>query len=111
MAASHDHDGQVITDGAEGAVVSIHASPRASASSVGPLAGCSLRVRVTASAVEGAANLALIKLLSEVTKIPRSHIEIVAGQSSRRKRVLFRGVSAEELAGRLGLDRSLVAPE
>jgi uncharacterized protein len=111
MAGPRRQDEAVIIDRADGAVVSILASPRSSTNGVGPMENGALRVRVTAAAVDGAANVALIKLLSEVTRIPRGRIEILSGQSSRRKRVLFRGITAEELADRLGLGRGSVSPE
>jgi uncharacterized protein len=111
MTGSRRKDDTLVSDRADGAVVSILASPRSGANAVGPVEDNTLRVRVTAAAVDGAANSALIKLLSEVTRIPRGRIEILSGQSSRRKRVLFRGIAAKDLAHRLGLDRSLFSPK
>ena len=96
-----ESDQHWITDRADGAVVSIHASPKSGSNRVGPVDNGLLRVRVTAAAVEGAANLALIKVLAEATNVPKSRIQIVSGESSRRKRVLFRGMNASDLADRL----------
>jgi uncharacterized protein (TIGR00251 family) len=104
MAGPQRQDETVIRDRVDGAVVSILASPRSNTNAVGPIENGTLRVRVTSAAVDGAANAALVKLLSEVIGIPRGRIEILSGQSSRRKRVLFRGITSEELANRLGLD-------
>jgi uncharacterized protein len=86
-----------ITDRAEGAVVSILASPKSSVNRIGPLEEGMLRVRVTAAAVDDAANAALIKVLADATGVPKSRIELISGHSSRRKRLLFRGVAASKL--------------
>jgi hypothetical protein len=47
--------------------------------------------------VEGRANEALVKFLADIFKIPRSHIEIVRGETSRHKVVRVRGVALEEI--------------
>jgi uncharacterized protein YggU (UPF0235/DUF167 family) len=44
-------------------------------------------VRVAAQAVDGKANVALIKLLSSFLDVPKSSIRITAGHASRFKRV------------------------
>ena len=43
------------------------------------------RVRITAAPVDGAANAAVIKMLAEYFKIPKSQIKIVRGETSRDK--------------------------
>lgn len=44
-----------------------------------------LHVSVTASPTEGKANKAVIALLAEYFDVPKSHIEIMSGHSSRTK--------------------------
>lgn len=92
-------DGVVTSDGTRSRL-SILVSPRSSRDGIGPLEGDRLRVRVTAAAVDNAANKAVIRLLSDRLTVPRGSLEIESGQTSRRKRVSF-AVSAEELRGRL----------
>ena len=46
-------------------------------------------VRLRAKPVDGAANKALIELLSRTFDIPKSRISIVRGESSRFKKVLI----------------------
>jgi len=94
---SHAERESWISDRAEGAVVSILATPKSGANHVGPVENNELKVRVTAAPADGAANAAIVKVLAEATRIPKSRIEIVAGHASRHKRVLFRGVGAGEL--------------
>jgi uncharacterized protein (TIGR00251 family) len=92
-----------ITDRADGAVVSILATPKSNANLVGPVERDELRVRVTARPTDSAANAAIVRTLADATRLPRSNIEIVSGQSSRHKRVLFRGVSSAEILAKLNV--------
>ena len=56
-----------------------------------------IRIRLTASPVEGKANAALVKFLAEVLDVSRTQIEIVRGEKSKQKLVRIRGQSAAEL--------------
>jgi uncharacterized protein len=56
-----------------------------------------LHARVTAPPVEGAANAALVELLSRTLGIRKGAIIIVSGSTSREKRVEIEGMSQEEL--------------
>lgn len=57
-----------------------------------------LRARVTAPAVEGAANNALVRLLADDLGVARRDVRIVAGGASRQKLVVVDGVDPEILA-------------
>ncbi|WP_456382784.1 DUF167 domain-containing protein [Hydrogenimonas sp.] len=46
-----------------------------------------LKIKVKAPAVEGAANKELVKFLSKTLKIPKSEILFVSGETSKRKRI------------------------
>jgi hypothetical protein len=59
-----------------------------------------LRVRVSAAAVEGAANTALIRLLSEELGVARRDVRIVAGATSRQKLVVVDGVPTDVVVAR-----------
>ncbi len=54
----------------------------------------SIRVRVTAAPADGAANKAVIKLLAKSLGVPKSAVTLVAGASSRHKRLRLDGVDA-----------------
>jgi uncharacterized protein (TIGR00251 family) len=56
---------------------------------VGPH-GDEWKVRVKAPPVDGEANQALIKFLSKIFKVPKSHITIISGDASRHKRLLIK---------------------
>ena len=50
------------------------------------------RIRLAAPPVDGAANKELAVFLSRLLKVPRSAVTLVAGQSSRTKRIRVGGV-------------------
>ncbi len=56
-----------------------------------------IKLRVTAPAVDGKANEAVIKLLSEHYKIAKSYIEIVSGWTSRQKVVIIHNLEQKDL--------------
>lgn len=74
---------------------SVRVQPRAARSGMAGIYGSSLRVRISAPPVDGAANEALIELLAERLGVPRRDVSIVGGVASRSKVVEVRGVSAE----------------
>jgi len=63
---------------------------------VGPY-GSGLKITVTKPPQAGAANQAVVALLAQTLRIPTSHIQIAHGQSSPRKQVLIRGITADVL--------------
>jgi uncharacterized protein YggU (UPF0235/DUF167 family) len=54
--------------------------------------------------VEGAANDALLGFLADRLEVRRQALAIVAGERSRDKRILVRGVAAALIAERLALE-------
>lgn len=60
-----------------------------------------LVVRVKAEPVDGAANLAVVKLLAKALGIPQREIEVVKGHSARLKTVEV-GLEETEVRKRLG---------
>lgn len=74
------------TDGKTGAALTIRVIPRARRNEIVEiLSDLTVKIRLIAPPVEGKANKALIKYLSEVLDIPSSKIEIVAGNTGRDK--------------------------
>jgi uncharacterized protein len=59
--------------------------------------GAVLHVRVTARAVEGAANRALIKAVADALGVRRSAVSLVAGERSREKLVEVNGLQPASL--------------
>ncbi len=91
-----------LTATADGVVVTLRVTPRARRDGVdgtteiaGPRgAEPALAVRVAAPPAYGAANQAVLRLLAREWRLPPSSLSLVAGGSSRLKRVLVRGDAA-----------------
>lgn len=88
-----DRDGNVI--------VSVHVQPGARDNRVMGRHGDALRVRVTAPPVDGKANQAVTKLLTELLG---ADVALVGGASSRRKRFRVAGLSGDEVRDKLGVN-------
>ena len=73
--------------------VMIHVQPRASRAKIGPVHDGRIKVAVTAPPVDGEANAAVIELLAQRLHVPKRAIEIVAGQTGKRKTVRITGVT------------------
>ena len=87
----------------DGAAITVRAQPRATRNEIAGIRDGALLVRVTASPVDGAANIALLELLADRLGVAKTRLEIVAGASGRQKRIVIRGLDAPTIAGRLGL--------
>ena len=82
-------------------MLSVTVVPRAGRSSIEEATDGTLRVRVAAPPVDGAANAALLRFLAGVLEVPRSRLEIAFGKSNRHKRVIVAGMTPSELQKRL----------
>lgn len=81
--------------------IDIRVIPRASRTRVdGERAGAIL-IRLAAPPVDGAANDALVAYLAEVLDLPRRNITLVAGATSRNKRVKIDGLDGNAVRARL----------
>jgi uncharacterized protein (TIGR00251 family) len=81
-------------DAKTGTAISVKVIPRAKKNEVaGLMEDGSVRIRLTAPPVEGAANQALVEFLSQLLQIHKNQIEIVAGLSSERKLISLVGIS------------------
>lgn len=79
--------------------LSVRAQPRSSRNAViGAIddghGGVALKIAVTAPPVEGAANAAIVALLSKVLGVPRRDVVVIAGEGGRSKVVQVEGVDA-----------------
>jgi uncharacterized protein (TIGR00251 family) len=70
--------------------------PRAARSEIVGVQSETLRVRLNAPPVGGAANAALVALIAEALGVPKRDVEIIAGHASRRKTISVAGVSMLE---------------
>jgi uncharacterized protein (TIGR00251 family) len=84
-----------------GILIDVHVIPRARKNEIGGTRGDALLVRLNAPPVDGAANAALIELLASTLQVPAQLISIVAGGTSRRKRVEVLGLDIGTAESRL----------
>ena len=89
---------------ADGVLLGLKLQPRSSTNGIYQPLGNELRIKVTAPAVDGAANEALLKLLAKRLDCARSNIELVRGTTSRHKVVKLHGISLEDAAAKLQSD-------
>lgn len=85
-----------------GIEITLRVTPRARRNEIAGVSGEALRVRLTAPPVGGAANDALLTLLTERLGMPRRSLRLVAGAHSRHKRVAIDGLSSEAAEKLLG---------
>ncbi len=85
------------TSAGDGILLDLHIQPRASRNEVCGRHGDALKVRLTSPPVDGAANRLCREFLAELFGVPRSAVEIVSGETSRRKRVRITGGTPDRL--------------
>ncbi|MFL6855468.1 MAG: DUF167 domain-containing protein [Sphingomicrobium sp.] len=88
-----------------GCTIAVRVTPRSSKPGIGqwrhaPDDREELEIRVAAAPTDGEANAAVIKLLAKELRVPKSSVAIVAGESSRHKRVSV-PIDETALRGRL----------
>jgi uncharacterized protein (TIGR00251 family) len=91
-----------ITNAKHGAAITVKVLPRAKKTElVGVMDDGTLKIRLAAPPVDGAANKELIEFLAETLGIPKSQIDILAGESSERKLLSLVGISADQVDARI----------
>ena len=77
-------------------IIKLKISPNASKNEIINKDG-EIKVKVTAQPIENKANKALIEFLSKSLKIAKSNIEIVKGETSKEKTLLFKNISSDKM--------------
>ena len=85
----------------EGVLITVRVVPRAARAGLAGTRDDALLVRLNAAPVEGAANAELIEVLSDALGVAKRAVSITAGERSRRKTVLIRGVTANEVVQKI----------
>ena len=83
--------------------LTVRIQPRASKNGIVRMEDGSLKIRLTAPPVDGAANEALVRFLAERLDVPRSAVRIEVGATGRSKVVAVEGISLEAANRRLEL--------
>ena len=79
----------------DGLSVKLHVQPKSARNQIVGRHGDALKVKLTAPPVEGAANKACLEVLAQALGVPKTFMEITAGQSSRLKKIFIRCGPAE----------------
>lgn len=86
----HLHDGKV------GSALAVRVTPRASRNEIVEVLGDgTIKIHIAAPPVDGEANAVLIAFLADVLSVPKSRLEIVAGQTGRDKLIAVLDMDAE----------------
>ncbi len=90
----------MIRQAKDGVTIAVRAQPGAKKTAIvgvyGEGAAAQLKIAVQAPPIEGRANEALVHFLAATFDIPRARVELVAGELSRSKVFLLRGVTEEQ---------------
>jgi uncharacterized protein (TIGR00251 family) len=82
-------------------VLQIRAAPNSAKDEIQGWLGDSLKVRIQAPPTDGKANERLCAFLAETLSLPKGAVTLVSGASSRQKRVSIRGLSEQQVRGKL----------
>jgi uncharacterized protein YggU (UPF0235/DUF167 family) len=85
---------------AAGVRFAVRLTPRGGADRVEGVVDGVLRARVSAPAVDGAANNALVRLVADDLGVARRDVRIVAGAAGRQKLVVVDGVETDAVEAR-----------
>jgi uncharacterized protein len=86
------------SDAKRGAAITVKVTPRAKKTGVaGVMADGTIKIKIAAPPVDGAANRALVEYLAGVLGLPKSQVDIVAGETSERKLVSLVGINPEQV--------------
>ncbi len=77
-------------------IIKLKISPNASKNEI-IKSDTEIKVKITAQPIENKANKALIEFLSKTLKIAKSNIEIVKGETSKEKTLLFKNISSDKM--------------
>ncbi|MFZ5469243.1 MAG: DUF167 domain-containing protein [Myxococcota bacterium] len=81
-----------------GVELSVLVQPRASRTKICGEHGGQLKIQLAAPPVDGAANAALVEFVAERVGVPKRQVQLVAGESSRRKRLRIEGAEPARVA-------------
>jgi uncharacterized protein (TIGR00251 family) len=94
--------GEMLTETSEGIILNVRAVPRSSRAGLDGMIGDALKVRIRSAPVDGKANKELVEVLADAFGLPKSAVVFKGGETSKTKRLLLRGVTAQALAAVLG---------
>jgi uncharacterized protein (TIGR00251 family) len=84
-----------ITEGSEGVLFHVMASPRASRSEITGIYQDRCKIKIKAPPVDGEANEALIAFISKFFKLPKKQIVLQRGSTGKQKTFLLSGLTVK----------------
>jgi uncharacterized protein len=81
----------------EDLLLRVFVQPRASRNQFCGIHEGELKLRLTSPPVDGAANQCCREFLAKQLKVPKSSITIIAGETSRHKRLRIKGATIQQL--------------
>jgi len=81
--------------------LSVRVLPRSSRDDIVGTEGGVYKIKLTAPAVEGKANKSLLSLLAKRLDLPKTRIQLIAGERSRSKSIRIHGLAPEQVEARL----------
>ncbi len=91
----------IITENPADCVIHCWIQPRASKNSIVAIHGGALKISLAAPPVDGQANAELCKFLAKKLALPKSGVQIIAGETSRSKSVKVTGIAKGLLINKL----------
>ncbi len=89
-------------DGKKGSAIAVRVTPRASENKIAELLeDGTVKIHIAAPPEDGEANEKLVAFLSDILKVPKTSIEIVAGMTGRDKLVSVLDMDAEAVHKRI----------
>lgn len=81
-------------------LIPVRVTPRASRDGIDGVVDGLLRIRVTASPVDGGANAAVERLIADALDVPPSSVRVARGAAARRKMIAVTDLTREALVDR-----------
>jgi len=91
----------IVSEKTDGCLLKCWIQPRSSRNAVVGVHGDALKIALTAPPVDGKANKELLKFIAKYFKLPKSSVQIVAGESSRSKTILISGLDKNIITKKL----------
>ena len=83
--------------------IKVRAVPGAAKNEIQGLYDGALKIRLTTAPVDGKANRALIRFLSQILHIPKTHMALMQGKTSRRKTLRIYNLTKKQFLERISL--------
>ena len=87
-----------ITDHAKGVTLLLTVQPGAPKNSFVGIHGDTLKIRINAPPVDGAANDEIVSFFSKSLGVRKSQVQILSGETGKKKRLLITGMSLDQIS-------------